>query len=70
MFGVVISVDVDVGISVNVGLDRSVDGGSFTARSLSITLTADGTVWHPGDADTGNLRGSRLDAQMRTFCRG
>ena len=41
--------------------DRSVDDGAFTARSLSITLTADGTVWHPGDVDTGNLRGSRLD---------
>ena len=34
--------------------------GEFTPSTLSITLTVDGkqVVWHPGDADTGNLQGT------------
>jgi alpha-glucosidase (family GH31 glycosyl hydrolase) len=34
--------------------------GHFTADNLSITLTVDGkqVVWHPGDADSGNLQGT------------
>ena len=41
--------------------DRSASGGAFTNASLSITLLASGAVWRPGDADPGNLRGTRLD---------
>jgi alpha-glucosidase (family GH31 glycosyl hydrolase) len=41
--------------------DRSQSAGAFTNTSLSITVKDTGVLWRPGDADTGNLRGSRLD---------
>ena len=41
--------------------DRSISAGAFTNLSLSISLTATGAVWRPGDVDPGNLRGSRHD---------
>ncbi len=33
-------------------------GQPFTPESLSIQVKATGTVWHPGDVDTGNLKGT------------
>jgi hypothetical protein len=41
--------------------DRSASKGAFTNVSLSVTLSASGAVWHPGDVDPNNLRGTRLD---------
>ena len=33
-------------------------GAAFTPHSLAISVKATGTVWHPGDVDAGNLKGT------------
>ena len=41
----------------------ALSSSTFSRDALSITLTVNNTVvvWHPGDVNTGNLGGTRLD---------
>lgn len=46
-------------------LEYKESSGTFTRDNLSVNFTVDGKdiVWHPGDADTGNLGGTSSDAR-------
>jgi len=43
---------------------RSQNGSGFTAETLSIRLKTSGVIWHPGDIDTENLRGTTRTLDM------